>query len=204
MATYLNPNSDLAKRMAKISGYTGKSFTVAVSEVVYFGNTYWDEGTRHTYWVVDLDRDEVKHLPSHSPFDPGRDRVNHTSINLPPGFAVVEYYQGRSDYCRLHLHPAQSTLLLPSPKVELTWAEVVVLYATRSLKASYAGIKNFRFVEAKSSTGITLSTWEEAKASLITRGLLNKAGAITVAGRNAIEGCKGWPKGQNTFNGGEL
>jgi hypothetical protein len=28
--------------------------------------------------------------------------------------------------------------------------------------------------------------WEEAKASLISKGLLNKAGAITVNGRNAL------------------
>lgn len=31
----------------------------------------------------------------------------------------------------------------------------------------------------------TTEQWEAAKASLIAKGLLNKAGAVTVAGRNA-------------------
>ena len=31
----------------------------------------------------------------------------------------------------------------------------------------------------------TRAQWDEAKAALIGRGLLNKAGAITVTGRNA-------------------
>lgn len=76
--------------------------------------------------------------------------------------------------------------LIP-PKPALAWAESVVLAATRSLKSSYAGIKNYRFYEAHERTGITETEWDSAKAVCIQKGLLNRAGAITDDGRNAIE-----------------
>jgi hypothetical protein len=73
---------------------------------------------------------------------------------------------------------------LPAP-TELTEDEEIVLVATRSLKASYGGVSNYRLSEARRYTGIDLHRWETAKAMLIAKKLLNKAGAITVEGRNA-------------------
>lgn len=79
----------------------------------------------------------------------------------------------------------------------LTVAEVLVLEATAAYKSSYAGIKNYRFVEMNDilsghgglSPGVepmTLTQYEQAQASLRARKLLNKANAITKAGRAAL------------------
>jgi hypothetical protein len=68
----------------------------------------------------------------------------------------------------------------------LTLPEKIVLVATSSLKSSYGGIPNFRFTQAKSETGITQADWDLAKESLTKKGFLNKAGAITTSGKNAL------------------
>jgi hypothetical protein len=57
--------------------------------------------------------------------------------------------------------------------------------ATCGLKPSYNGIANFRLHEARRHTGISPERYEAAKASRIARKFLNKAGAVTTAGRNA-------------------
>ena len=46
-------------------------------------------------------------------------------------------------------------------------------------------INNYRFHEANRETGIDSGSWASAKAALIGRKLLNRAGAITVSGKNA-------------------
>lgn len=68
----------------------------------------------------------------------------------------------------------------------LTWAETVVLVATRSIKPTYGGISNYRFHTARRETGITPDQWDAAKQMLICRGLLKPSTAITDAGRNAV------------------
>jgi len=76
--------------------------------------------------------------------------------------------------------------MLPQ-KPALTWAQSVVLAATRGLKSSYAGIPNYRRHAAQREVGITIEEWETAKAECISKGFLNRAGAITDDGRNVIE-----------------
>jgi hypothetical protein len=97
---------------------------------------------------------------------------------------VVVHVIGRYEHIEIHTPAENVTRLLPAP-TELTEDEEIVLVATRSLKACYGGVSNYRFSEAKRYTGIDLHRWETAKATLIAKKLLNKAGAITVEGRNA-------------------
>jgi hypothetical protein len=63
-----------------------------------------------------------------------------------------------------------------------------VLLATAGLKPSYGGDGDFRFHEAHRRRGIGREAWDTAKAECIAAGWLNKAGAITPRGRNAIDG----------------
>jgi hypothetical protein len=85
--------------------------------------------------------------------------------------------------------------LLPAPTA-LSEPERIVLWATRSFKAGYAGDPENRYHEARRETGITRDDWTRGKAMAIEKGLLDKRGAITVAGRNAIAdiGYCGYPK----------
>ena len=93
-----------------------------------------------------------------------------------------------------YIHPQNATALLPA-KADLTSLEKLILEATRSLKSSYMGrdryqmkLEDYRY-SADAKNGIAFPTraeWEQAKADLYAKGYLNKAGAITVKGRNAI------------------
>jgi hypothetical protein len=85
----------------------------------------------------------------------------------------------------IHVHPENAPKLLPDTSV--TRNEKIVLSATRSYKNTYAGRTGIRFEKAQKETGITLEQWEEASKTLIEKGMLNKARAITNDGRNIIQ-----------------
>jgi hypothetical protein len=92
-----------------------------------------------------------------------------------------------------HIHPGNMPKFLTKDKhEELTNNEKIVLYFTRSLKSSYAGISNYRFHEAHRQHNISLEDWNAAKESLIQKGLLAKNSSITVKGKNAINSTKIW------------
>ena len=106
---------------------------------------------------------------------------------LPPGIVLVEHsiFCGRDTGITVHVRPDNLDQLKLPDAPQLTDDERVVLKAT-GWKSSYAGIRNYRFVEARRTTGITRERYETAKTALIERKLFNRAGAITNAGRNAL------------------
>jgi hypothetical protein len=106
-------------------------------------------------------------------------------VKLVPGLVCVEHsiFCGKDTGITIHVHAENAPKYLPAP-VDLTEDEKTVIGYTKSCKSSYAGIPNFRFHEATRRTKITLDRWEAAKASCIVKGLLNKAGALTIDGRN--------------------
>ncbi|MDE2232513.1 MAG: hypothetical protein KGJ90_00075 [Patescibacteria group bacterium] len=178
--------------------YAGKSFRAVVCEQVTIPMTagLWHGESRETYRLVRLS--DGKELPVNddnaAPWDRSR---KETIVKLEPGFAIVEHshFCGKDMGLRFYLHPSNATAFLPAT-VELTPLESMVLDATASLKSSYMGkdryemtVENLRWQKDASIPSRT--QWDEAKASLIERGLLNKAGAITVAGRNARNARKG-------------
>jgi hypothetical protein len=103
---------------------------------------------------------------------------------------VLEHsmFCGKDTGYTIHAHPARVAKMLPAP-VELSWAERVVLCATRSFKSSYNGRNRFQLV-LDDGVQISSAQWNEAKSALITRKLLRGNGAITPAGRNAINGVQ--------------
>ena len=181
---------------AAFPDYRGNKIRITVQAAVNItANNYWSGGSRTYLAFVNLETLESVTLPTQGPFDRKVRQVFQTqvaedgSLQLPHNVVCVahEYFCGKDIRIFISVSPANTANLLPE-KVQLDWAETVVLAATRSLKSSYAGVKNYRFLEAKRITGITRDQYEEAKATLVQRGLLNRAGAINPAGRNAI----GW------------
>ncbi len=167
---------------AAFPGLTCQKVEAIVTESVHFCGTNWDEGNRREYVIVrlaDMKTFRIEEAPWIE-----RSELHEKTYKLPPGFVVVVHIIGRYEHIEIHTAADNVTRLLPAP-VTLTEDEEIVLVATRSLKASYGGVSNHRFVEARRYTGIDLHRWETAKATLIARKLLNKAGAITVEGRNA-------------------
>ena len=164
-------------------GYTGQKVQANITDTIHFYNTMWDGGSRRTYVLVDLACGRAVQLQQAEFLK--RDALYEQPQPIPEGFVCVVNAECRVDHIEIHGPAANLQALLPKPS-ELTDDEKTVLIATRSYKSSYAGISNYRFHEATIKTGITQERWDAAKATLITKGMLNKAGAITVDGKNAV------------------
>ena len=176
-----DPTVDRIVRAAWPS-YTGQRVSAVLTDTVRFYGTQWDEGSRRDYAILrlaDMKRVPIEEAPflafraaREGPQDPRRLR------------------RGRAQHrpLRQHrdLHAGRERERPPARPTELSEDERIVLIATRSLKSSYGGVPNYRYHEARRARGITLDRWNAAKASLIEKKLLTKAGAITPEGRNAV------------------
>lgn len=192
----MNPiftNDEKVKEIAKVGfpSYNGRIFKISKFEGPMELRSYWDGGSRDYYAIVDLRTMRTAEIPQGGS---GHGDVPYKITSLPEGMAVVEhtYFSGKDLGLTVFVGEENMNKLLPSGENELSWAEKVVLSATRSLKSSYAGIKDYRFREALRNTGITKKEWDEAKQSLISKKMLNAAGAITNDGRNAIGNTNLW------------
>lgn len=168
---------------AAFPSFTGLKVEAVVTDTVTFHSTQWDEGYKRDYVILRLADMKTFTVPE-APFMV-RSPDHENAFKIPDGFVVVVLVNWRLDYIEIHSPAANITPML-TQEIALTEDERTVLIATRSRKSSYAGISNYRFIEAKRARGITLDRWEKAKGDLIAKKLLNKAGAITVEGRNAV------------------
>ena len=182
---------------ATFPGFTGKRITLTVSESVTLSGLNWCEGSRSMYRACTID---AKPCPSTIDlgFAPPWDNpFEGKTFPLPQGYVIAELHQGSYECLYIHINPADGGNLLPA-KVELTPHLRTVLVATKTFKSSYGGKSRYEMAKSdsewshsdtfKALAGTTFPTpdeWEAAKAELVTLGLLNKAGAITVQGRNA-------------------
>jgi hypothetical protein len=170
---------------AAYPSYNGRRVEAVIRDEIRITGTLWDEGSRRVYCVVRLADMERAGIEPERWME--RSEFHEKPHKIEPGYVVVVHCQGRYEYVEIVGPAANITPMLPRP-VELTDDERTVLIATRSIKAVYGGVSNYRFHEAKRARGITLERWEAAKASLIARKLLNKAGALTIEGRNSMGG----------------
>lgn len=111
-----------------------------------------------------------------------------TVNNLPPDIQVMRVCTSyKNNSVTIYVHPDFMAKALPDlGQDELAWEMKVVLVATRSLKSSYAGVKDYRKYEAIRETGISAVDFDTARQDCIEAGYLRKNRAITAAGRNAI------------------
>jgi len=170
-----------------LGGFRGRSITLETSETVEVYGLNWDHGSRSRYHVVDLSTGESRLVPGngHAPWN---NPYEGQTLTLLPGFGCIEFRNFAGGmFCTITVHPDNASKLIPDttgPK--LTRDEIIVLYATRSLKNSYGGESNIRYREASYSTDINEERWAYATVRLKRLKLLNKAGAITTAGRNMV------------------
>lgn len=184
MKMYTN-NPELIKvARTAFPGYTGKKFAFEILDHPINVKSCWSGGSKDEYVFVRLDNLTTMEMPPQSAFD--AKVAGAEAVTLIPGLACVRhvYFCGKDLGVTVLLHQDNKPALIEK-QVDLSDNEKIVLVYTRSLKPSYGGISNYRFHEAHREKQISLEDWEAAKANLIGRGLLNKAGAITDAGRNA-------------------
>lgn len=168
---------DIARRAlaASFPSYKGRKFTLRFEDQVEVNNI-WQDGSKTDTVFVRLDNFE-RYVP------PDTYRTGTLTVRIPEGIVAVQHTIFRGDDMGIDfIVPESASRLFPMPSAELTTDERIVLVATAEL------VSSARFAEANSKTGITQDRWSAAKATLIGRKLLNKAGAITPAGLNAIEG----------------
>ena len=167
--------------------YNGKKFKIETVDETFQMNNYWSGGTRSFYSVVELETGKVLN-PDNSTNNPFN-KIAHETYGLPIGCVLVEHsiFCGKDMGLTFHIRPENLNRIALPEKPKMTRMEALVLIYTKSLKSSYAGISNYRFHEAKrDKKDLTETEWESAKTSCISKGWLNKAGAITPTGRNTI------------------
>jgi len=161
--------------------YSGRKFKAEVTTrvTIHSDAGTWSGGSRDTYSLVRLA--DGKELPAtdtmSSPWD--RSRQDQT-INLEPGIVAVRHsmFQGNDMGLTFYVHPDDAAKLLPGPQEALSDVESTVLSIIGGYKSAYRDDERRR-------KGIGDQDWQAARQSLFQKGLIDKRGAITVAGRNA-------------------
>jgi hypothetical protein len=180
------PDTFLKKIVAEtFPSYTGRKFKLS-TDIPSRLDSYWSGGSKDSFAFFCLATGKSAGVRTNHPFFEAGQPSDLDE--LPNGLILVQHtcFRGRDLGITVYANQADLAQMLPE-STELTEDERIVLVYTRSLKSSYNGIKNHRFHSARGEIGITAERWEAAKASLIGIKCLNKAGAITVKGRNAIE-----------------
>lgn len=190
---------DRAQVPAQLRGaYTGTRFQVCVTDKVHIpiDAGLWDGGSRDTFNALRVADGAAIPFPGQdaAPWDNAR---KARDVALVPGMAVVEHSisRGKDMGLRFYLHPSDAAPLLPAPVEPLDHVSQLVLNYTMSRKASYMGrdryqmaLEDMRYAVAPEGGAKpvmpTREAWDAAKVALISRGFLNRAGAITTAGRN--------------------
>lgn len=186
-ALHVDRNEPTIKAICQAVGYYGRSIEIRTTESVTLDGAYWSGGSKSTYLAYRLDNGAVT--------QPAFNAAPHAyggqtpTVQIVPNMVIVEHtiFRGKSHGLTLHVAPVTMAGLITDQRDDLPQEQKIVLAATRSLKASYGGIKNFRAKQAREDTGISLEAYEQAKLELIASGHLNKAGAITTKGKNAIQ-----------------
>lgn len=183
---HIEGNDETMRRIASAAfpEYSGRKFKIMVSDSPINCASYWDGGSRDYFRFLNLETMQVSAVvPAQSAFDKPIQGIDN--VTLPLGFACVEHsiFCGKDAGITVHIRPENAAKFLPEPQA-VTLNEEIVLQYTRALKNTYQGVSNYRFIEANRDMGIPASEWESAKSALISRGLLDARGAITVAGRN--------------------
>jgi hypothetical protein len=174
--------------------YTGRKIKIVVDDFPTRIDSYWDGGSKTTYSFFDISSKRIYNVGSNHPMFE-RDKPRTMSRPLL-GVILVAHsiFMGKDTGITFYVMQEDYEWLAGSPQLEdpkeLTDNQKIVLHYTKSLKSSYAGVKNYRFSEANRDRGIKLNDWNEAKDWLIKNGYLNAAGAITTKGRNVIQNIR--------------
>lgn len=172
-------------------GYNGKTFSVSAFNGPRSLPSCWDSGSRSYYVLVNMATGKTWTVPENgNPFSNGGKtfRIGR----LPHNVALVEHHIafGKDMGIAICVHPENlNRYALPAPQ-ELTRGQKIVLSYTRSRKSSHNGRNRQQM--AFEDCGFPAADWEKSKAECIAVGWLNKAGAITDAGRNVIGWLDPW------------
>ena len=171
---------------AAFPGYSGRTYKEQALDGPMSLESCWSGGSRDSFVLLNLDTLKTLPIPENgTPYANGG--RTYKLEQLPEGAALVQHtiFCGKDLGVTIHVAPENlNRMALPAP-VELTIEEKIVLAYTRGMKSSYNGRNRAQM--ARDESGLPLAEWERVKAECQRKGWLNKAGAITDAGRNVIQ-----------------
>lgn len=173
--------------LSAFPNYNGRKYYVVSGYTVQLSGDSWEGGSKTTYVGVNMKTGKTASpsIQYGNPFTNSTGKIPYVKLQL--NFAIVAHRVFCGQDCGLvaYVHPDNFTKLLPH-EVALTGDEKVVLRCTKENKSSYGGISNYRFHIAHTRYGMAWNVWINTKAALVEKKLLDKRGAITTQGRNAI------------------
>ncbi len=193
---HLDPN-DVPENLRTAHGYTGRKFKACPTETVNISSQQWSGGSRDTYLIVHLASGRSQPMTDPRPWPESMAPL--AEVEIPEGCAIVEHsiFCGKDLGLTFHMRPENVTAWLPAP-TDFTPLERLILAATSGYKSSYNGQDRYQMACNDIQHGYSVANtrvpeqpvptreqWDMAKAGLIERKYLNKAGAITPKGRNA-------------------
>jgi len=140
----------------------------------------WSGGSRDIFSAIELSTGRSLPLPNQADA-PWSESRTERKITLRPNFAIVRHsvFQGKDLGLTFYVHPDDVARLIPSSAAsDLSETEIKVLAILRGVKSSYRP-------DYYSRAGIKPAQVEGIKARLLSLGLVDKRGAITVAGKTA-------------------
>lgn len=199
---YCSPKStpEVARILDSVPSLPGKR-NADVSVVPFRGpqtcNSYWSDGSREYYALVDMSTGESWQVPTSHPFFdriPSGERCGTLEVReLPPGTCLVEggYFMGKPKSFRLMVPAENLTKLLPAPTAAVSDKAMSALDAIVTVRGG--GFRRDEFCRR------ALGTYSAANpyvAELLAAGLVsaNKAGAVSVTteGRNVHAAKRGY------------
>jgi hypothetical protein len=164
--------------------YTGAKFQAEARDFVTvpFEAGLWSGGSRDSYTAIELSTGKALPMPGQdlAPWDKERQSYK---VELKPGFSIVRHsmFQGTDLGLTFYVHSSDIAALIPQDSgAELSDLELYFLAVVRGIKSSYR-------VDYYRRKGMTEAQIDAFKAKLCELGYLNKAGAITVKGKNVCE-----------------
>lgn len=173
----LKKSPEVAKLLKAVGGYQKQDRAVLLA---FAGpmelDSNWSGGSK-TFWTL-VDLADGRQLPLPESGAVGQPKPP-TLDALPVNTALVEtgVYLGKPTVARVHMHPDNLTKLIPAEQPVLTDAEKFVLNCIGAYTSSYRA-------EEYRRKGLDERDVELIKGTLHSKGLIDKRGAITVAGRN--------------------
>lgn len=100
---------------ATFHDYTGRKFTVRITEQVRLDDLNWSGGTRSQYRATTLDGTPLGNTDRYAAMWPGSNLAEGQTLPLVPGAAVVRHtiFCGTDCGLTIHIHPADAPRWLP-------------------------------------------------------------------------------------------
>ena len=177
-------DDQLVKELVSLTfpSYRGRKFKIQYGTASVTPTSYWDGGSRTVYRFVNVETRQVLSLGSNHPaFDKGS---YQGPVPLEGNVVCVAHSIFCGKDMGITIYTANPAPLLPLDQ-QLTDVQINVLYAHRSLKSSYAGIKDYRANDLRKSKGYTMAEITAAREALHSKGYLKRNG-ITNEGRNLV------------------